>query len=119
MNFRGNLNYLFLQESHLKSILNFEFFINHFICLHLNYILLSSFPSKTPNPIPFPLFLYEGAPPPTHPLLSHCSSIPVHGGIKLAQDKGPPLPLMLDKAIPCYICSWNMGPSMYTLWLVF
>ena len=67
-------------------------------------------PPQTPHPtLPlfFPLCLYEGAPPPTHPLLPHCSSIPLHWGIKPPQDQGPPLPLMSDKTILYYICSRN------------
>ena len=44
--------------------------------------------------------------PPTHPLL-HCPSILLRWGIKPPQDQGPLLPLMLNKAIFCYICSWS------------
>ena len=29
--------------------------------------------------------------------------------IKLSQDQGPPLPLMPDNTILCYICSWSHG----------
>jgi hypothetical protein len=36
--------------------------------------------------------------PPSHPLQSHCPSIPLHLGIKPSQDQGAPLPLMPDKA---------------------
>lgn len=55
-------------------------------------------PPQTPHPtLPlfFPLCLYEGSPPPTHPLLPHCSSIPLCWGIKPPQEKGPPFPLMI------------------------
>jgi len=38
------------------------------------------------------------APPPTHPLLPHCPSIPLHWGIKPSQNQESPLPLMPDKA---------------------
>ena len=42
---------------------------------------------------------------PTHPLLP-----PRPGAsIKPSQDQGPLLPLMLDKAILCYICGWSHG----------
>ena len=59
---------------------------------------MSSFPSaKSLSHHPLPCF-YEGAPPPIHPLLPHCPSIPLHWGIKPSQDQGPPLPLMPDKA---------------------
>jgi hypothetical protein len=59
------------------------------------------------SPLPHPLCFYEGAPPPTHPLLPHCSSIPLPWGIKPPQDQGSPLPLMSEKAIPCHICIWS------------
>ena len=63
----------------------------------------------SPSPLfPSP-FLYEGAPPPTHPFLLHCSSIPLCWGTKPPQDQGPPLPLMSDKAILCYIYVWSHG----------
>lgn len=64
-----------------------------------------------------PLCLYEGAPPPTHPLPPNHSSIPLRWDIKSPQDPGPPLPLMSNKVILCYICIC-MDPSMYTFWLV-
>jgi hypothetical protein len=63
--------------------------------------------STDPLLITRPLCLYEGAPKPTHPLLLHCSSIPLCWGIKPPHDKGPPLPLIPDKAILCYI-SWEI-----------
>jgi hypothetical protein len=56
-----------------------------------------------------PLCLYGGDPLSTHPLPLHHSSIPLPWGIKSPQDQGPPLPLMSDKAIFCYICIWNHG----------
>jgi hypothetical protein len=68
---------------------------------------------------PFPVFslriLYPTRPlspqgcSPTHPLLPHYPSILLHWGIKPSQDQGPPLRLMPDKAILCYICSWIHG----------
>jgi hypothetical protein len=48
--------------------------------------------------------LYEGAPPPTHPLPSSHPSIPLHWGIKHPQDQRPLLPLLSNKAILCHIC---------------
>ena len=60
-------------------------------------------PTQTPNPILPPLCLSEGAPPPTHPLLPHYPSILLQWGIKPPQDQGPSFPLMLRKAILCYI----------------
>ena len=78
-----------------------------------NNIALLSFPSTNPYPTPPSLCLYEGAPSPTVPLLHtptpqpHWSSIHLCWGIKPPQDQEPPLPLMSDKAILCYICSWS------------
>ena len=74
--------------------------------------MISSFPD-TPFPsfpIPFPLCFYGGALPPSHPVLSHSSSIHLPWGIKPPQDQGPPFPLMSDKAILYYICIWSHGP---------
>ena len=48
-------------------------------------ILLPGYPSTNPHlipPLPSSLCLYEGAPPPTHPLLPHPSSIPLYLGFK-------------------------------------
>jgi hypothetical protein len=65
----------------------------------------SEFPLHKPHiPSPFP-FLYEGVPPPAHPLLPQCSSIPLPW--EPPQNQGAPLPVMPDKAILCYICSWS------------
>ena len=66
---------------------------------------------------PSPCF-YEGAPPPIYPLLPHHLSIPLHKGIKSPQGQGPPPPLMTDKAILCYICSWIHEFIYVFLWLV-
>ena len=73
--------------------------------------MISPFLVSPPQPPshPHPLCLYEDAPPPTHPLPPHLSSIPLCWGIKPPQDQEPPLPLMPDKAILCYICSWSHG----------
>ena len=69
-------------------------------------------PPQIPHPIPPlspPLCLYEGAPPPTHPLLPHHSSIPLCWGIKPPQDQGPSLLIMSDKANLCRILIWTHG----------
>ena len=64
--------------------------------------MISSFPVTPPQPFPSHLLPrpcpYEGAPPPTHPLPPHHSSIPLRWGIKPLQDQGPLLPLMPHKA---------------------
>jgi hypothetical protein len=52
------------------------------------------------------------------PTNSHLTALatPFSGGIKPPQDQEPPLPLMPDKAVLCYICSGSHGPAhVYTL----
>jgi hypothetical protein len=69
--------------------------------------MLSAFPvssPQTPHPILPPPCFYEGAPTPTHTLPPQGPSIPLHWDIHPPQDQGPPLPLMPDKALLCYIC---------------
>jgi hypothetical protein len=46
---------------------------------------------------------------PAHPLLPQGPSIPLPWIIELPQDQGAPLPVMPDKVILCYICSWSHG----------
>jgi hypothetical protein len=90
------------------------FFYLDFKCYPLSQFL-SGNPLYHP---PSPCF-YEGVPKPTHPLPPPCPIISLHWGIYPPQNKGPLLPLMSDKAILCYICSWSpMGPTMSTLWLM-
>jgi len=44
------------------------------------------------------------------------TGISLHWGIELSQNQGPFLPLMPDKTILCYICSWSHGsPHEYSL----
>jgi len=82
------------------------------------FFLLGIFFTYISNVIPFPDFL-SGVPlsfplPPAsirlfpHPLppISH-PGFPLHGRIEPSQDQGFLLPLMPDKAILCYICSWS------------
>ena len=57
--------------------------------------------------LPFTSMRVFPYPPP--PLLPCCSSITLYWGIKPPQDQKPSLPLMSDKAILCYICSWSHG----------
>jgi hypothetical protein len=68
------------------------------------------------NVIPFPGFPSENPlshPPspcsPTYPLPLPCPGIPLHWSIKPSQNQGPLLPLMPNKAVLCYICSWSHG----------
>ena len=65
-----------------------------------NVIPFPGFPSA--NPLPHPhltlLLMRVLTHPPTHSLLPHSPSIPLHWGIKSSWDQKPPLPLMPDKA---------------------
>jgi hypothetical protein len=79
--------------SQLLGVIMFSFKIDYFIYLHFKC----------------PLSWFPPLQPPTHPIPPHCSSIPLHWGIKPPQDTGPPLPLMPDKSIICYICTWSHG----------
>jgi hypothetical protein len=91
----------------------------HSIRLHLKWYPTSWLPLRQPpSALPPPLYLYEGAPLPTHTLPPHSPSIPLCWGIKPPWDQRPPFPLLSDKAILCYVCIWSHGPSRYTPWLV-
>jgi len=85
------------------------FLLNIFFIYTSNVISFPSFPSRNPPAHPPITCLHEGAPPPIHLLLPHCPSIPLCRGIEPPQDRGPPFPLMLDKAILCYMCDWSHG----------
>jgi hypothetical protein len=79
-----------------------------------NVVSLPGFPSKALPSHPPHLCLSAGAPPPTHPLThSHLTALssPYAGASSLHRR-----PLMPDKAILCYICSWSHGPThVYSL----
>jgi hypothetical protein len=68
-----------------------------------NVISFPGFPSK--NPLSPPSSPYS----PTHPLLLPGPGNYLHWGIEPSQDQGPLLPLMSNKAIFYYICSWSHG----------
>ena len=73
--------------------------------------MLSSFQVSPPkNPCPIPL-------PPAHLLPLPCTGFPLYWVIEPSQDQGPLLPLMANKAILCYICSWSHG-SLHVYFLV-
>ena len=79
-----------------------------FVCLFDIFFIYIS------NVIPFPGFPSKNplSPPsspcsPTHPLLLPGPGIPLHWGLEPSQDQGPLLPLMTDRVILCYICSWS------------
>jgi hypothetical protein len=78
-----------------------------------NAIPLPGFLSETSPILPAShLCLQEDDPPPTHLLLPPPTphpSILLCWGIKPSQDQWPPLPLMPDNAILCYICIWSHG----------
>jgi hypothetical protein len=80
-------------------------FIDYFIYLHFKCCSPSQFLLHKPPFQPSPCF-YEGTPPPTHPLLPYCPSIPLHWGIDSLQDQEPPIPLMPDANL-CHTCSWS------------
>ena len=74
---------------------------------------------------PFPVFplqtSYPIPPPPASmrvlsPLPPHCPSIPLCLGIEPPQDQGPPLPLIPDKAILCYVYSWSHGSPLFPVY---
>jgi hypothetical protein len=98
---------LFLQKKP-SSLCFLNSFIRYFLYLHFKCYPLSWFPPlKTSYRIPLPLLLWGCSL--THPLPLPHPGIPIQWGIKPSQDPGPLLPLMSDKAIYCYICSWSHG----------
>ena len=130
-----SLSHKFFKAQNTTSCIFFRFcwlgsisFIILFIYIS-NNILLAGYPSTTP-PVPpsspFPIIcLYEDVSSPINPLQPHCSSIPLHWGIKPLQDQWPPLPLTSDKAIhmylepwppPCIIFAWWF--SLWKLWVL-
>jgi hypothetical protein len=89
----------------------------YFIHLHFERYPLSQFSlCKPPSHLSFSCF-YEGAPLSNHLLQPHCPSIHPHWVIEPSQVQGPPFPLMPDKALLFYTCSWSQG-SRCTLWFV-
>jgi hypothetical protein len=112
---------IFSSSIHLpaKLIMSpFFIFFGYFIHLHFKCYPLPSFPSQTSIPSCTP-YLYEDATPPAHSLQPQPHhSLPLCWVIKPPQDQGPPLPLMSNKAILCYISSCSHGFLMCTLWLV-
>jgi hypothetical protein len=91
------------------SILYLNFFLSLFLGYFFIYILNVIPISRNPIFLPPSPCFYEGVPPTTYPLLPSSSGIPLHWGIEPSQDQGPLLPLMPNKAILCYICSWSHG----------
>jgi hypothetical protein len=89
---------------------------NESFCFKLDifFIYISnviSFPATPPEAplshLPSPCF-YEGVPPPTYLLLHPHPQFPYPGAsMEPSWDQEPFLPLMHDKAILCYMCSWS------------
>ena len=73
------------------------FLVQFFSFLFIGFFLYT-FQMLSPFPVPS-----------THPLLLPLSGIPLQMGIEPSRDQGPVLPLIPDKAIFCYICSWSHG----------
>jgi hypothetical protein len=68
-------------------------------------------PATVLSPLCPPLYLYEGSPSPLHSPQPHPSRNPYTGAFSL-----PPLPLMSDNAMLCYICICSPGsPQVYSL----
>ena len=100
----------------LPQLLIFLFLLIFFYLFTIK--MLSPFPVsplQTPIKSPFSLFLQGYSP--TYPLLPQQPSIPLCWDIEPPQDRGPPLPLMPDKVILCYICDWSHG-SLHVYFLV-
>jgi hypothetical protein len=84
----------------------------HFFFYWIFYLLIFQilypflvFPPQIPYTF-LPCF-YEGTPSHIHPLQPPHPGILLQWGIEPSQDQGPLFPLMPDKAILCYICSWS------------
>jgi hypothetical protein len=78
-------------------LISLSFLICYFIYLQFKRYPPSWFPlCKPPITFPFPILLWGSSN--TYPS-SHSPSASLHWGIEPSQDQGPPLPLMLDKAI--------------------
>ena len=84
-------------------------FIDYFNYLHLKcYPPSWSFLHNSPTSSLSTCY-YVGAPPPTYLLLTYCPCISLYWGIKPPQDQASSFPLIPDKAVLCYICSWSCG----------
>ena len=67
-----------------------------------NVALLQVAPPRIIHPIPL-LFTFEKAPP--------SFGFPLPYGIQSLQDESTPLLPRADKAVLCYICSWELQPA--------
>jgi hypothetical protein len=100
------------------------FFFNNWIFYLFTFrmlfpFLVSLLETFHPNP-PYPASMRVLLHPPTHPLLPHLPSIPLHLGIKPSHDQGPALPLMPDKApsaLSVLPLTPPLGPLCSVRWL--
>jgi hypothetical protein len=90
---------IFLVRSILTLLLFFFWLL--YLFTFLMFSLFPLFHSQLLHPVS------EGASPPNLLVTPHHSSIPLQWDIKAPQKQGAILPLMPDKAILCYICSWS------------
>ena len=101
-----------------NTTFNYFLKLGYFIYLHFKCCPPSLCPLPNPlipSPSPLPL---RGGTPPTHTLQHQPSTIPLHWDIKPPQNQRSPLPLIPDKAVLCYICTWSHGPIPYTFFLM-
>jgi len=95
-------------------MLFFNFLLDFFFYIS-NFIPFPSFPSinslfYTPSPV------YEGVSPPICLFLPTSPVIPLQREVESWQKQGLLFPLMPNKAILCYICSWSQGSGhVYSL----
>jgi hypothetical protein len=97
---KGSVNH----SSAVKSIPLLLFFLDIFFIYISNVIPFPGFPFRNPLSLSH-LFLltYPPTPLPVH-------GIPPHWGFETSKDQRPLLPLIINKAILCYICGWSHEP---------
>ena len=113
---------MFLNYFYLFIYLFIYLFLLDIIFLYISNIS-PFFVSPQIIPIPFTLSVFLRGSSSIHPFYPPHPGTCLHWGIKPSQDQEPLLPLMSDKVILCYICSWNHGLVLspwvlWTVWLV-
>jgi hypothetical protein len=107
-------NYVFLchksTNMRITCVMTYRFFcIGYFIYLHFKCCPPSQSPICKPSiPSPLPFASNRVLSPPTNPFPPHPLTSPFPRAACL-QDQTPPLPLMADKEILCYIYSRSHG----------
>ena len=107
---------IWILQCESKSRVGSRLFLLFLLLLDILFIYISnvtpfsSFPSRNPltHPLP-PAFMRVFAHPPTHSYLPALAFLYIGASIEPSQDQRLLLPLMSDKAIPCYISSWSHG----------